>query len=124
MPCQLTLRFKLDAADGRDGWLTQGSYGLPYPGEKTMYEVQRLENAAARIFQTKITQFEEQILEPMLNAMLEMARRKLDLPPSASSILLSTLSSSRALRRKTRGSGFIRPMAARNFRQKAEVVQN
>ena len=52
--------------------------GFRTPGEKTMYEVQRLENAAARIFQTKITQFEEQILEPMLNAMLEMARRKLD----------------------------------------------
>src|SRR5690606_28387956 len=48
--------------------------GFRTPGEKTAYEVQRLENAAARIFQAKIVQFEEQILEPLLNAMLELAR--------------------------------------------------
>src|SRR5437879_6010137 len=43
--------------------------GFRSPGEKTKYEVQRLENAAARVFQNKITQFEEQIIEPLLNAM-------------------------------------------------------
>src|SRR5260370_15713371 len=51
--------------------------GFRTPGEKTKYEVQRLENAAARVFQNKIKQFEEQIIEPLLNAMLEMARRNL-----------------------------------------------
>src|SRR5258705_1355205 len=33
--------------------------GFRSPGEKTKYEVQRLENAASRIFQNKINQFEE-----------------------------------------------------------------
>jgi len=51
--------------------------GFRSPGEKTKYEVQRLENASARIFQNKINQFEEQIVEPLLNAMLELARRNL-----------------------------------------------
>jgi len=54
------------------------SLGIRSPGEKTAFEVQRLENAASRIFQAKILQFEEELLEPLLNAMLEMARRKLD----------------------------------------------
>src|SRR6266576_2036692 len=34
--------------------------GFRTPGEKTKYEVQRLENASARVFQNKIKQFEEQ----------------------------------------------------------------
>lgn len=99
--------------------------GFRTPGEKTMYEVQRLENAAARIFQTKITQFEEQILEPMLNAMLEMARRKLDsttiriFDPSVNAVVFESIT-----KEDLSGSGRIRPMAARNFAQKAEVVQN
>ena len=43
-----------------------------------MYEVQRLELAAGRIFQNKINQFERQITENILNAMLELARRMID----------------------------------------------
>src|SRR5258708_9446601 len=54
--------------------------GFRTPGEKTKYEVQSLENAAARLFQNKIKQFEEQIIEPLLNAMLELARRNLTGP--------------------------------------------
>jgi hypothetical protein len=52
--------------------------GIRTPGEKTAYEVQALENAAGRIFQTKIRQFEAQFLEPLLNEMLEVARRNID----------------------------------------------
>ncbi len=51
--------------------------GFRTPGEKTKYEVQSLENAASRLFQNKIRQFEEQIIEPALNAMLELARRNM-----------------------------------------------
>ena len=51
--------------------------GFRTPGEKTKYEVQSLENAAARVFQNKIKQFEEQVVEPALNAELELARRNL-----------------------------------------------
>jgi len=51
--------------------------GFRSPGEKTKYEVQRLENASSRIYQNKINQFEEQVIEPLLNAMLELARRNM-----------------------------------------------
>lgn len=99
--------------------------GFRTPGEKTMYEVQRLENAAARIFATKIKQFEEQILEPMLNAMLEMAVRKLD---STTIRIFDTELNGTAFAQITKddiaGSGRIRPMAARNFAERAELVQN
>ena len=99
--------------------------GFRTPGEKTMYEVQRLENAAARIFATKIKQFEEQILEPMLNAMLEMAIRKLD--STTIRIFDSELKAASFMtitKADLSGSGRIRPLAARNFAEKAELVQN
>jgi hypothetical protein len=68
--------------------------GFRTPGEKTAYEVQRTENAYSRIFQSKIQQFEEQILEPMLNAMLELLecyRRRSDWLWSYSSVGCSPL---------------------------------
>src|SRR5258707_4270570 len=51
--------------------------GFRSPGEKTKYEVQRLENASSRIYSNKIKQFEEQEEEPLLNSLLELARRNL-----------------------------------------------
>lgn len=51
--------------------------GIRTPGEKTKYEVQVLENGAGRIFQSKVNWFERNILEPLLNSMLEQARREL-----------------------------------------------
>lgn len=52
--------------------------GFRTPGEKTKFEVQTLDNAANRLFRYKVTQFETNIVEPVLNDMLEMARRNLD----------------------------------------------
>jgi hypothetical protein len=52
--------------------------GIRSPGEKTAFEVQKLDDAASRIFQEKIRQFEIFILEPLLNNMLEVARRNLN----------------------------------------------
>lgn len=49
--------------------------GIRTPGEKTKYEVQTLENAAGRIFQSKVSWFERNILEPLLNGMLAEAVR-------------------------------------------------
>lgn len=99
--------------------------GFRTPGEKTAYEVQRLENAAARIFATKIKQFEEQILEPLLNSMLEMIRRKMN---STTIRMFDTELNATIFGKVTKedisGAGRIRPMAARNFAEKAERVQN
>ena len=56
----------------------KNTMGIRTPGEKTAFEVQTLDNAASRIFQNKIGYFEEEFLEPLLNAMLEKARQHLD----------------------------------------------
>lgn len=99
--------------------------GIRTPGEKTAYEVQRLESAAGRIFQAKITQFEEQILEPLLNAMLEMGRRKLDttmihvFDDEFKTQTFMTLTAE-----DITGNGRIKPYAARHFAERAERVQN
>jgi hypothetical protein len=99
--------------------------GIRSPGEKTAYEVQRLESAAGRIFQAKITQFEEQILEPILNAMLEMGRRKLDstmIHVFDDEFKIQTFMTLTA--DDITGNGRIKPYAARHFAERAERVQN
>ncbi len=100
--------------------------GFRTPGEKTKYEVQRLENAAARVFQNKIKQFEEQIIEPLLNAMLEMARRNL---VGAQTIKVfdddfKVYSFQELSVEDITGIGRIKPIAARHFAEQAELVQN
>lgn len=100
--------------------------GFRSPGEKTKYEVQRLENAASRVFQSKIRQFEEQIVERVLNAMLELARRNLtgvttikvfDDDLKAASFKSLTVED-------ITGIGRIKPVAARHFAEQAELIQN
>lgn len=51
--------------------------GIRTPGEKTAFEVDALANAAGRLFQTRINQFEE-MLDQMLNGEVELARRNLN----------------------------------------------
>ncbi|SHH47017.1 portal protein [Bradyrhizobium erythrophlei] len=100
--------------------------GFRTPGEKTAYEVQRLENAASRIFQAKVAQFEEKFVEPLLNAMLELARRNIT---SLQSIRVwddeFKLNDFQTLTPDDiTGQGRIRPIAARHFAERAERVQN
>jgi hypothetical protein len=52
--------------------------GIRTPGEKTKYEVQALENSAGRIFQNKVSWFERNILEPLLNGMLAESVRNFE----------------------------------------------
>lgn len=99
--------------------------GFRTPGEKTAFEVQRLENAASRIFQNKVMQFEEIFLEPLLNDMLEVARRNM----TASSIRIfnDELKFSKFVELTSEditGVGRIIPVAARNFAEKANITQN
>jgi hypothetical protein len=99
--------------------------GFRTPGEKTKYEVQRLENAAARIFQNKISTFEEQLLEPLLNLMLELARRRMD--PAVVRVINDEFKIATFLditAEDITGAGRIRPMAARHFVERAERIQN
>lgn len=100
--------------------------GFRTPGEKTKYEVQRLENAASRIFQNKIRQFEEQIVEPLLNAMLELARRNLtgSLSIKVFNDELKVASFQELTVEDITGIGRIKPIAARHFAEQADLIQN
>lgn len=99
--------------------------GFRTPGEKTKYEVQRLENAASRIFQNKIAQFEEQIIEPCLNAMLVLAQTHI------TDVTIRTIDDTykaavfkQISKQSISANGRIKPVAARHFAERAEVVQN
>lgn len=99
--------------------------GMRTPGEKTAHEVQALENAAARIFQEKIIQF-ELFLEEVLNDMLEISHRHLDksdmiriMDPDTGAAVFKKITKA-----DLTADGIIRPVGARHFAQKAQELQN
>jgi hypothetical protein len=99
--------------------------GIRSPGEKTKYEVQRLENASSRMFQNKIFQFSD-FLDSLLNAMLELAQRNLS---SITSIKVfnddfDTVTFQNLTVDDVTGIGRIRAVGARHFAEQAELVQN
>ena len=98
--------------------------GFRTPGEKTKYEVQRLENAAGRIFQNKINQA-ERMLEHLLNGMLELSRRNLN--PTTIRVFNDELKIATFMNLSAAdlvGAGRIRPMAARHFAEQAQQIQD
>lgn len=100
--------------------------GFRTPGEKTKYEVQRLENASSRVFQNKIYQFSEQVIEKALNAALELARRNLSgvttIKVMDDEFNLATFMDLTV--EDITGIGRIKPLAARHFAEQAELIQN
>lgn len=99
--------------------------GFRTPGEKTAYEVQRLENAASRIFQNKVSQFEQRILEPLLNGMLVYAKQYLQ--PTTIRVIdskFNTVDFTEITQADLAANGRIKPIAARHFVEKAERIQN
>jgi hypothetical protein len=99
--------------------------GIRSPGEKTKYEVQRLENASSRLFQNKIFQFSE-FMDTCLNAMLELSQRNLSALTSIrvfNDEFQTTTFQSLTVDDIT-GVGRIRAIGARHFAEQAELVQN
>lgn len=100
--------------------------GFRTPGEKTAFEVQRQENAADRIFENKTVQFEESFEERIDNALLELARRNIQGPQEINvfddEFKLQTFMTLTA--EDIAGAGQLKPIAARHFAQKAQIVQN
>lgn len=99
--------------------------GFRTPGEKTAFEVQSLQNAATRIFQIKITQFEVEFLEPLLNAMLEVARENLDTVD-----LIKTIDSTsgatnflKITKDDIKQRGRVKPTGAQHFNTRNNIVQ-
>lgn len=99
--------------------------GFRTPGEKTKYEVQRLENGAGRVYQSKIGQFEEFFVERLLNAKLELGRRAINttqirvFDDEFKYNTFMTLTP-----QDITGNGRLKPIAARHFAEKADKVQN
>ena len=99
--------------------------GVRTPGEKTAFEVQALENAAGRIFQEKITQFEI-FMEQVLNDMLEEAHR--NFPQGDVIRVIDNDLGVQEFREITKeditANGVLRPVGARHYAQKAQELQN
>ena len=100
--------------------------GFRSPGEKTAFEVQQLQNAASRIFQNKINQFEVEFLEPILNTMLETAKRNMNLPELAKVMdddygVIDFLS---VTKEDLTARGKLRPIGARHYATRAQLMQN
>jgi len=100
--------------------------GIRTPGEKTLGEVMQLATAAGRIFQTRVTNFEVNLLEPLLNDMLETARRNLDITDiiriTDSELGIQDFLS--VTREDITANGVVRPVGARHFAKQAQDLQN
>lgn len=99
--------------------------GIRTPGEKTAFEVQALENAAGRIFQEKIVQF-ELFMEDLLNDMLESAHRNMDMADLIRVVDndLGVQQFQEVTKEDITANGVLRPIGARHFAQKAQELQN
>lgn len=100
--------------------------GIRTPGEKTAFEVQTLDNASNRIFMNKISYFERNFLEPLINDMLELGRRNMEISDVVRVVddefgaaLFETITPEDLAAR-----GKIRPIGARHFAAKANQFQN
>jgi hypothetical protein len=100
--------------------------GIRTPGEKTAFEFGELQNAAGRLFQQKITYFEEHFVEPLLNQMLEAARRNIN-----ASEVVKVLNDDLAVQEflsispeDLNSKGKLYPIGARHFAKQAQIVQN
>lgn len=99
--------------------------GIRSAGEKTAFEVQSLMNSAGRIFQHKTGHFERVFLEPILNAMLEAARRNMNY-----SDVIRVVNADTGLpffeeitKEDIKANGKIIPMGARHFAERARRIQ-
>jgi hypothetical protein len=100
--------------------------GIRTPGEKTAFEVQQLQNAAGRIFQVKINNFEINLLEPLLNAMLEVSRRNMDMVDTirVMDTDIGVVSFLNVTKEDITSNGKLRPIGSRHFSAQAQLVQN
>ena len=99
--------------------------GFRTPGEKTAFEVQSLETAGSRIFQQKVTKFEKELLEPLLNDMLNLAVIHMTgsedikvIDPDLNIEDFIEVSSEDLI-----ASGSIRAIGSRHFAAKAQAIQ-
>lgn len=100
--------------------------GIRTPGEKTAFEVQTLENNAGRNFISKVNKFEIQFIEPILNLMLESAKRNLVMSDTIK-VLDDDFGAAtfvQITREDITAIGKLRPMGSRHFAARAQLMQN
>lgn len=99
--------------------------GIRTPGEKTKFEVQTLENAAGRIFQNKVSWFERNILEPLLNGMLAESIRNFEGVERIRTVdeEYGTESFIEVTKSDLMAAGKIYPVGARHFAEQARFIQ-
>lgn len=101
--------------------------GIRTPGEKTKFEVQQLANSSGRIFQSKITYFEETFMEPIINEMFREAKDHASkettleriVTPGSTVVQFMNINAD-----DLKASGKLRPKGARHFAAKATLVQD
>jgi hypothetical protein len=100
--------------------------GIRTPGEKTAFEVQALENAAGRIFQEKIENFEINLLEKELNSMLATAIAEGDISETVRTFNdeLGVKDFLDVTTDDLEATGTLHPIGARHFGQQAQLLQN
>lgn len=100
--------------------------GFRTPGEKTAYEVQVLENGANRVFINKTSYLEEMFVEPILNSMLEQARRNMSISDTIRVVDsdFNAVQFQKITKEDITARGKIRPIGARHFQRNANIVQN
>jgi len=100
--------------------------GIRSQGEKTMFEVASLQNASSRMFQTRLRQFEKEVIEPTLNGMLEMSKRMMTTEELAL-VLDDEVGAERFVtitKKDLQQKGKLRPIGSRHFAMQAQLVQN
>ncbi len=99
--------------------------GFRTPGEKTAFEFDGLQQAANKVFQHKAAHFERTFLEPVLNSMLEVSRRNIQIAEKIRTFD-TTLGVEEFLsitKEDITAKGKIVPVGARHFAEKAKRVQ-
>jgi hypothetical protein len=104
----------------------KNALGIRTAGEKTAFEVEKLDNAAQRIFLNKTNKFEKRFLEKALNKMLEIAKRNLD-----TSDLIRVMDDDIGVvefieidKSDITAKGKIMPMGSRHFAARSQLIQN
>lgn len=100
--------------------------GQRTPGEKTAYEMQVLENGANRVFINKTSYLEENFIEKIANAFLEVARRNIG---AVETIRIEDQDFNfqeflKVTKEDITAKGKIRPIGARRYARNANLMQN
>lgn len=101
------------------------SMGFRTPGEKTAFEVDVLQQATDRIFMDRILDFEENLLEPLLNTMYELTIRNMPVEDIVRTLAddQKTTELVSFTREDVAAVGWLRPVGAKHFAARNKRMQ-